>query len=127
MKKFMVAASAVLSVGLIGYWLANLKTARPESSKIERAEREREAAARDALMASGPVVKKFIRDGITVWTIEVPQQLGKGGYIFWEKCIAASVDPGKFALTCNDKKPALNADDLQASEDQPIDEMRGRK
>ena len=83
-----------------------------------------EAQKVDEQMAAGPNVVRHDRNGLTVWTIDIPRQLSSGGFVIIERCIAVATPGHRASLSC-DGHSQKDEDVLDLLEDRDID-VRGR-
>lgn len=75
-------------------------------------------------MAAGPHVVRHDRNGLTVWTIDIPRQLSPGSYVMEERCIAVATPGHRASLSCESHSPKGD-DVIDLLDDRYID-VRGR-
>jgi hypothetical protein len=79
-----------------------------------------EAQKADEQMTAGPIVVRHDRNGLTVWTIDIPRQLSSSSFVMKERCIAVAT-PGHGAhLSCEGHRPK-GEDILDLLNDRDVD------
>ena len=98
----------------------------PSSADREAAKERRavEAQKADEQMAAGPNVVRHDRNGLTVWTIDIPHRLSSGSFVMIERCIAVATPGHRASLSCEGHSQK-DEDVLDLLEDRDID-VRGR-
>lgn len=93
-------------------------------SEVDRqAAKERraiEAHKADEQMAAGPIVVRHDRNGLTVWTIDIPRQLSSGSFVMKERCIAVATPGHRAYLSCEGHSPK-GEDTLDFLDDRDVD------
>lgn len=123
-----IALAVVLAVGSLAVWSWYDQTELAPKRLKARHESEKRAAQvaakNDEVVAAGPKVTRYEREGGSVWIIDVPRQSRPGGYVSWDRCIALT-QAGKSAMSCDGHAGSQRElDDSEIEERDPTDIVR---